>query len=220
MSTTSAYRAGLQSLALALVFMPEPVTTLVGLGLLSVARHIEKERPNNFRRLPKTLDEHFDYRIALKSGSLLTVEMVPRKHGQLPRAYPRAAGLQDNPEVFKAIRENSSSPQQKKSPRPYPRPPALLRDNPEAFRALQQRSALQQKKSPRPYPRLPALLKDNPEAFRALQQRSALQQTRSTPATSNTEPAGLLKPSVARTSPILFRSGASLHTASRRLQRL
>ena len=188
MSTTSAYRAGLQSLALALVFMPEPVTTLVGLGLLSVARHIEKERPNNFRRLPKTLDEHFDYRIALKSGSLLTVEMVPRKHGQLPRAYPRAAGLQDNPEVFKAIRENSSSPQQKKSPRPYPRPPALLRDN--------------------------------PEAFRALQQRSALQQTRSTPATSNTEPAGLLKPSVARTSPILFRSGASLHTASRRLQRL
>jgi len=200
--------------------MPEPVTTLVGLGLLSVARHIEKERPNNFRRLPKTLDEHFDYRIALKSGSLLTVEMVPRKHGQLPRAYPRAAGLQDNPEVFKAIRENSSSPQQKKSPRPYPRPPALLRDNPEAFRALQQRSALQQKKSPRPYPRPPALLRDNPEAFRALQQRSALQQTRSTPATSNTEPAGLLKPSVARTSPILFRSGASLHTASRRLQRL
>ncbi len=188
MSTTSAYRAGLQSLALALIFMPEPVTTVVGLGLLSVARHVEKERPNNFRRLPKTLDEHFDYRIALKSGSLLTVEMVPRKPGQLPRAYPRAAGIQDNPEVFKAIRENSSSSQQKKSPRTYPR--------------------------------LPALLKDNPEAFKALQQRSVLQQTRSTPVTSSTEPVGLLKSSVVRTSPVLFRSGASLHAVSKRPQRL
>lgn len=188
MSTTSAYRAGLQSLALALIFMPEPVTTVVGLGLLSVARYVEKERPNNFRQLPKTLDEHFDYRIALKSGSLLTVEMAPRKHGQLPRSYPRAAGLQNNPEVFKAVRDNSLSAQQRKSTRAYPRLPALLKDNPEAFRALQQRSSLQQKKSAAVF--------------------------------SNTEPAGLLKPSVARARSALFNSRASYHTVSRRQQRL
>lgn len=188
MSTTSAYRAGLQSLALALIFMPEPVTTVVGLGLLSIARYVEKERPNNFRQLPKTLDEHFDYRIVLKGGSLLTVETAPRKHGQLPRVYPRAAGLQDNPEVFKAVRESLLSAQQKKSIRTYPR--------------------------------LPALLKENPEAFRALQQRSSLQQRKSAAVFSNTEPAGLLKPSVARRALYYSSPERAIHTVSRRPQRL
>lgn len=105
MSNASTYRAGLQSLALALIFMPEPVSTVVGLGLLGVSRAIGTPRPNNFRRLSNGISDHFDYKLAIRGNSTIAVEFKPKRHGQLPRAYPKIARLQDNPEALKSLQE-------------------------------------------------------------------------------------------------------------------
>jgi len=107
MTATSNYRAGLQSLALALIFMPEPVSTVVGLALLAVSRTIETPRPNNFHRLSNGISDHFDYKLAMRGDSTIAVEFKPKRHGQLPRTYPRVARLQDNPEALKSLQEKA-----------------------------------------------------------------------------------------------------------------
>ncbi len=126
MSATSTYRAGLQSLALALIFMPEPVSTVVGLGLLGVSRAIETPRPNNFHRLSSGLSDHFDYRLTLKGNSAIAVELKPKRHGQLPRAYPRIAKLQDNPEALKSLQDRVQSQLKKSAASPSALEPAGL----------------------------------------------------------------------------------------------
>lgn len=107
MSTDSTCRAGLQSLALALIFMPEPVSTVVGLGLLAASRAIGTSRPHNFHRLSNGISDHFDYRLTMKGNSTIAVEFKPKRHGQLPRAYPRIARLQDNPEALKSLQQKA-----------------------------------------------------------------------------------------------------------------
>ncbi len=107
MSTSSTYRAGLQSLALALIFMPEPVSTIIGLGLLGVSRAIETPRPNNFRYLSNGISDHFEYKLTMKGSSVIAVEFQPKRQGQLPKAYPRIARLQDNPEALKLLQERA-----------------------------------------------------------------------------------------------------------------
>ncbi|MBM4446128.1 MAG: hypothetical protein FJ023_02085 [Chloroflexi bacterium] len=102
----STYYAGLQSIALALIFMPEPVTTVIGVGLLSYARKNAKpQRPTNFRRLTNTFEDHYSYRVNMVRGTAINYQLSPRRHGQLPRAYPSIAKLQDNPQLVKALRE-------------------------------------------------------------------------------------------------------------------
>jgi len=100
----SVYSAGLQSLALALIFMPEPFTTVVGVGLLSYAKAAGRERPVSPRRLINTFEDHYSYRLDMSRNSTINYELSARRHGQLPESYPRAAGLQDNPQVVKAMR--------------------------------------------------------------------------------------------------------------------
>lgn len=103
----AAYSAGLQSLALALIFMPEPVTTIIGVGLLNYARMAGKQRPTIARRTISTLEDHYTYKMSLVNNTSINVELFPRRHGQMPRTYPRIAGLQDNPQALKAFRERT-----------------------------------------------------------------------------------------------------------------
>ena len=103
----STYYAGLQSLALALIFMPEPVTTVVGIGLLSYARNAGQQRPVSVRRLTNTFEDHYSYKLNMARGTTITVQLSPKRHGQLPRAYPQVAKLQDNPQFLKALRERT-----------------------------------------------------------------------------------------------------------------
>jgi hypothetical protein len=100
----SVYSAGLQSLALALIFMPEPFTTVIGVGLLSYARAAGKERPVNPRRLINTFEDHYSYKLDMSRNSIISYELSARRHGQLPESYPKIARLQDNPQVVKALR--------------------------------------------------------------------------------------------------------------------
>jgi hypothetical protein len=103
----SAYYAGLQSLALALIFMPEPITTVVGVGLLSYATNTGRQGHVSVRRLTNTFEDHYSYRMDMLRGTTITYQLSPKRHGQMPKSYPRIAKLQDNHQVLKALRERT-----------------------------------------------------------------------------------------------------------------
>jgi hypothetical protein len=103
----TAYNAGLQTLALALIFMPEPITTVVGVGLLNYARVASRQRPTVPRRVINTFEDHYSYKMKLVNGTAINFELSPRRHGQMPKAYPSIAKLQDNPQALKALRERA-----------------------------------------------------------------------------------------------------------------
>jgi len=107
MSSKSAYSVGLQSLALALIFMPEPFTTPFGLALLAYAKTIEKEKPVTPRRMITTFEDHYSYRLEMQRNNIISYELSARRHGQLPESYPRIARLQDNPQLVKALKERA-----------------------------------------------------------------------------------------------------------------
>jgi hypothetical protein len=100
----SVYSAGLQSLALALIFMPEPFTTVIGVGLLSYVKAAGQERLVTRRRLITTFEDHYSYKLDMSRNSIISYELSARRHGQLPESYPKIARLQDNPQVVKALR--------------------------------------------------------------------------------------------------------------------
>lgn len=100
----TASNAGLQSLALALIFMPEPFTTPIGIVLLTYARLASQQRPTVPRRAISTFEDHYTYRMSLVNSSTINVQLSPRRHGQMPKAYPNIARLQDNPQALKALR--------------------------------------------------------------------------------------------------------------------
>ncbi|MCJ7514985.1 MAG: hypothetical protein MUO89_03310 [Dehalococcoidia bacterium] len=106
----TAYSAGLQSLALALIFMPEPFTTIIGVGLLSYARAAGGEKPVAPRRMITTFEDHYNYRLEMQRNSIISYELSARRHGQLPEAYPRMARPQDNPQFMKALHARAKSP--------------------------------------------------------------------------------------------------------------
>lgn len=99
------YYAGLQSLALALIFMPEPFTTPIGIGLLSYATVANRQRPAIPRRVINTFEDHYSYKIKLVKGTAIKFELSPRRYGQMPKVYPSIARLQANPPALKAPHE-------------------------------------------------------------------------------------------------------------------
>ena len=106
----SAYSAGLQSLALALIFMPEPFTTVIGVGLLSYAKAAGSEKDLLLRAaLITTFEDHYSYKLDMSRNSTISYELSARRHGQLPESYPKIARLQDNPQVVKAMRARAKA---------------------------------------------------------------------------------------------------------------
>ena len=103
----STYNAGLQSLALALIFMPEPFTTPFGVALLAYAKIASQQRPAIKRRLPDAFEDHYSYKLNMTRGTNITYQLSPKRHGQMPVAYPRTARLQDSPQYLKALRERT-----------------------------------------------------------------------------------------------------------------
>jgi hypothetical protein len=100
----SAYSAGLQSLALALIFLPEPFTTPIGLALLTYVKATEAQKPVTPRRAINTFDDIYSYKLQMQRNNMISYELSARRHGQLPGYYPRISRLQDNPQVVKALR--------------------------------------------------------------------------------------------------------------------
>jgi hypothetical protein len=103
----TSYNAGLQSLALALIFMPEPFTTPFGIALLAYVKIANQKRPSVSRRLPDTFDDHYSYKLSMIRGTTINYQLSPKRHGQMPRTYPTISKLQDNTQFLKALRERS-----------------------------------------------------------------------------------------------------------------
>jgi len=101
----SSTSAGLQAIALALIFMPEPFTTPIGIALLGYAKLMGlAEEPVTPRRRINTFEDHYSYKLNLSRSNIISYELSARRHGQLPESYPKIARLQDNPQVMKAMR--------------------------------------------------------------------------------------------------------------------
>ena len=106
----SSTSAGLRAIALALIFMPEPFTTPIGIALLGYTKVMgAAEKPVTPRRLTNTFEDHYSYRFNMVRGTTINYQLSPRRHGQLPRAYPSIAKLQDNPQVVKALRARAKA---------------------------------------------------------------------------------------------------------------
>ena len=103
----SPYYAGLQYVALAIMFMPEPFTTPIGIALLAYARGAGQQRPVAARRLTNNFDDQYSYKLNMVRGTSINYQLSPRRHGQLPNAYPKIARLQDNPQFMKSLRERA-----------------------------------------------------------------------------------------------------------------
>jgi hypothetical protein len=103
----STYNAGLQAMALALIFMPEPFTTPIGIALLAYAKATGQQRTASTRRLPDNFEDLYSYKLSLTRNTTITYQLSPKRHGQMPEAYPRMAKLQDNPQYLKILRERA-----------------------------------------------------------------------------------------------------------------
>jgi hypothetical protein len=125
----TAYYAGLQCIALALIFMPEPFTTPIGIGLLAYARKNIRQRPIGFRSLTNTFEDHYSYRMRLVNGTAINYQLSPRRQGQMPKLYPKIVRLQDNSQALRALRERSQrqSPQYTSTPFSKIEPAGLMK---------------------------------------------------------------------------------------------
>jgi hypothetical protein len=103
----SEYSAGLTSVALALIFMPEPFTTPIGLALLVYARAVGAEKQTPPRRVVNTFEDSYSYKLQMQRNNMISYELLARRHGQLPGYYPRVSKPQDNPEFVKTVRANA-----------------------------------------------------------------------------------------------------------------
>jgi len=107
-SAKNSYYASLQATALALIFMPEPFTTPFGIALLVYAKAMAAQKPVAPRRIINTFEDHYTYKLKMQR-SIITYELSARRHGQLPESYPRMTGIQDNPQVVKALRAKTKA---------------------------------------------------------------------------------------------------------------
>jgi len=128
MNSKSAYSTGLQSLALALIFMPEPFTTPIGIILLAYAKTMATEKPATPRRVISTFDDVYSYKLDMQRNKVISYQLSARRHGQLPESYPKMARLQDNPHYLKALRTRTKS-QSPYTSTPFSQlePPGLMR---------------------------------------------------------------------------------------------
>jgi len=83
---------GLESLALALIFAPEPMTTIVGSGLLAYAKYA-KHRERSAARHRLALSIPYLYRVYMADRKNIAFHITATRPGQLPLTWPIAAKL-------------------------------------------------------------------------------------------------------------------------------
>jgi hypothetical protein len=89
---------GLESLALALIFAPEPFSTFVGIGLLAATRAAKMKRVSNSNNIAKPahgFDDYYQYRIGMVKRDSLGYNIKPLREGQLTGSFPQAVRLYD-----------------------------------------------------------------------------------------------------------------------------
>jgi hypothetical protein len=84
---------GLESVALALIFAPEPFTTLIGVGLLVAARASKVH--NGSRRPTDRFEDYYRCAIELANDGKLKYRVAPTRDGQMPHSVQRRTNLYD-----------------------------------------------------------------------------------------------------------------------------
>lgn len=88
MSMKSPIYPALQLVAVTLIFIPEPVTSIAGLVLLGHIAHVRKGKRGGSHRLRVHFEDSYNYRISMKDGRTITFEITPKMPGQLPSNWP------------------------------------------------------------------------------------------------------------------------------------
>lgn len=88
---------GLESLALALIFAPEPFSTFVGIGLLAAARASKMKRvsDNTTVKPANRFEDYYQCRIGMVNRGNLAYNIKPLKEGLLPGNFPQTVRLYD-----------------------------------------------------------------------------------------------------------------------------
>ena len=88
MSSSPIY-TGLEYVALAMIFLPEPATTFIGVGLLGYVRSKKDgEQSEVVYRRRSSFGEIYSYSLKMKDGSLITYQVAGIRKGQMPREWP------------------------------------------------------------------------------------------------------------------------------------
>lgn len=98
---------GLESVALALVFAPEPFTTFLGVGLLAYARKKRAEEQQAARSRPlrrHSFSDFYHYRVGMVGSSSIAYRVLPVRQGQLPFARSTISKLYESREEWEYYR--------------------------------------------------------------------------------------------------------------------
>lgn len=108
---TSSFYMGLETLSLALIFMPEPATTVIGAGLLSYARQrrIKHQQRRTPPRRRNTFESYYSYRMQAAKNSVITLQFFPKSCGQLPLHSSKVTKIYYDPKVWQASQKAAST---------------------------------------------------------------------------------------------------------------
>ena len=84
---------GLEPLALALIFIPDPITTVVGIGLLSHIMHIKQRGNLEYHRSMHFRNNHYSYKIDMIDNTTITFQLSATRQGQLPVDWLKIDGI-------------------------------------------------------------------------------------------------------------------------------
>lgn len=89
---------GLESLALALIFIPEPATTVIGLGLLAYTQNKRAGQLHASRNyhLPYGFHDYYNCKMHMIRGSAIAYRVSASREGQLPLAHSTISRLYEN----------------------------------------------------------------------------------------------------------------------------
>ena len=90
---------GLKPLAVALMFVPDPVTTVLGVGLLGYIKYMKEQGEIIRRRIPAIIEGYYSYRIDMPNKSTITFQMSTTRQGQLPFPQRKTYKLCDTPQA-------------------------------------------------------------------------------------------------------------------------
>jgi hypothetical protein len=98
---------GLESLALVLIIAPDPITTIIGLGILAYARCVPKSSPSNIpRRIQNKFSDMYSYKVHMTNGKRLTYQLNVKREGQLPASQVNANKLYSDSVAWNKYRQS------------------------------------------------------------------------------------------------------------------
>jgi len=94
----------LEAAALAMVFAPEPVTTVVGIGLLAFSRKMRLEQQKKARqsRPYYSFQDYYNCRVGMVNRSAIAYNVAPIREGQLPLTRSNISRIYDSRREWEA----------------------------------------------------------------------------------------------------------------------